>query len=168
MTMSFFRKLSAALILLSILAIQPALAEDAMDQSVMIAGQIKNARQLTVDDLRKMPATTVSVSFVTGHGPVTGTFSGVLLWTLLSDAVLVDGPGKGAALRHVIAITGQDGYSVALSFGELSPDFEGKSVILALTKDGKPLDPKEGIRLVVPGDKHAGRSVRGVLKITVQ
>jgi len=53
-------------------------------------------------------------------------------------------------LRHVIILTGRDGYAVVLSASELAPDFEGKSVILALTRRGEPIKPEEGVRLIVP------------------
>jgi len=38
-------------------------------------------------------------------------------------------------------------------------------VIIAYEKDSKPLD---SLRLIVPGDAHAGRGVRDLAKITVQ
>jgi DMSO/TMAO reductase YedYZ molybdopterin-dependent catalytic subunit len=49
-----------------------------------------------------------------------------------------------------------------------APDFEGKSAILAITENGQPLPPEDGIRLIVPGDKHGGRAVRDVVKIDIQ
>lgn len=91
-----------------------------------------------------------------------------LLWTLLEKTVLIDGPEKGALLRHVITVTGRDGYAVVLSAGELAPNFEGKAAILAFAKDGQPLKPEEGIRSIVPGDKHGGRAVHDVVKVDVQ
>ena len=35
-------------------------------------------------------------------------------------------------------VTGADGYVVALAVGELDPEFEGKSVLVAYARDGKP------------------------------
>ena len=64
-------------------------------------------------------------------------------------------------------MTGRDGYSVALSLGELDPDFEGKAVILAYSKDGNRLSAQDGIRLIVPNDRHGGRAVRDVVAIAV-
>jgi hypothetical protein len=96
-----------------------------------ISGQVRNPHEVTIEELQRLPPTSVQISFVTGHGPEAGTFTGTLLWRILNDAVLIDGPGKNAGLRHTIIVTGRDGYSVALSLGELDPDFEGKAVILA-------------------------------------
>src|SRR5262249_36738003 len=116
----------------------------------------------------RMPATEVEVTYTGHHGTETGKFTGVLVWSLLEKAVMVDGPGKGAMLRHVITVNGRDGYAVVLAAGELAPDFAGKTVILAYARDGKPLKPGEGIRLIVPGDKRAGRAVRDVVGIDVK
>jgi DMSO/TMAO reductase YedYZ molybdopterin-dependent catalytic subunit len=167
----FFKPLrSAPLAALLFVALFAASARGAEPEPVglTIGGQVQNPQHLTVEDLQKLPMTSVSVSFVTGHGQEAGTYSGALLWTVLGNAVLVNGPAKGALLRHVVTVTGRDGYAVVLSAGELAPDFEGKSVILAIAKDGQPLAAGDGIRLIVPGDKHGGRAVRDVAKIDVQ
>lgn len=133
-----------------------------------IEGQVQYPTHLTVDALKNIPETDVSVSHVTGHGQETATYQGALLWRLLSDAVLINGQGKGALLRHSIVVTGRDGYAVVLSVGELAPDFEGKSVIIAYSKDGRPIPTDEGLKLIVPGDKHGGRAVRDVTNIEVR
>ncbi len=162
--------LAAALLSLTPVFASPATtasAAPATDAGFTIEGQVQHSQHFTAEDLEKLPATKVSVSYVTGHGQESGIYSGVLLWTLLNEAVLIDGPSKGGLLRHVMTITGRDGYSVVLSAGELAPDFEGKSVIMAYSKDNQPLAPAEGIRLIVPGDKHGGRAVRDVVKIDI-
>ncbi|HTW33080.1 MAG TPA: hypothetical protein VMD53_00575 [Rhizomicrobium sp.] len=139
----------------------PAIAEDA---AVAIGGQVRHPGRATVADLRKLPATTVTISFMTDKGQESATYTGALLWTVLGNAAPIDGPGKNARLRHTYLVTASDGCAVALSEGEIDPNFEAKSVILAYEKDGKP----SGIRLIVPGDKHGGRAVRDVVKIEVQ
>ena len=48
--------------------------------------------------------------------------------------------------------------------GEIDPRFEGKSVIVAYQKDGQPVS---SLRLIVPGDSHAGRDVRDLAELTV-
>jgi hypothetical protein len=85
--------------------------------------------------------------------------------TLVGDAVPIDGGGKNVRLRRSLSVTGRDGYAVALSFGELDPDFEGKQIVLAYAKDGKAL---ETIQLVVPGDRRGGRAVRDVVSVDVR
>jgi len=149
----------AAFTLLVCLA-SPAFADD----SVAIGGQVQHPGPVTVADLQKLPATTVSISFMTDKGQESATYTGALLWTVLGNAAPIDAPGKNSSLRHTYLVTASDGYAVAVSEGEIYPHFEGKSVILAYAKDGKP----SGIRLIVPGDKHGGRAVRDVVKIEVR
>jgi len=135
--------------------------------AVAISGRVHHPQSLMLLDLQNLPPTHVQVSFVTGHGTETGDYTGVLLWTVLVNAVEIDEPGRNARLRHTFLVTGRDGYGVVLSEGEIDPDFEGKSVILAYAKDGKPLDAGDGIRLIVPNDRHGGRAVRDVANIDV-
>jgi hypothetical protein len=54
-----------------------------------------------------------------------------------------------------------------LPSGELDPHYEGKPVILAYA-GGEPPASITAPRLVVPGDKHGGRSVRNVASIEVR
>lgn len=145
------------------LAASSAMAQNA--PSVSIAGQVQHPQSLSLEDLQKLPAATLSVSFQTDAGPEAATYKGVLLWTVISGAGLVNAPGKNANLRHTFLVTARDNYAAALSDGELDPRYEGKSVLLAYEKDGKPLDY---IRLVVPGDHHGSRAVRDVVRIDVQ
>ena len=63
-------------------------------------------------------------------------------------------------------VTGSDGYSAALALGEIAPAFEAKRVIVADQTDSRPLGPGH-FRLVVPGDRYGGRSVRDVVRIAV-
>jgi hypothetical protein len=125
---------------------------------------VKAPAQLWIDDLKKLPQMTVTISQATDHGPVNATFTGALLWTVIDNAGWINGPEKNAYLRHTIIVTGKDGYAAALSEGEIDPKLEGKQVILAVSKDGTPL---ERPRLVVPGDAHASRSVQDVTAIEI-
>ncbi len=78
-----------------------------------------------------------------------------------------DRPGEAAAaVRETVLVTGSDGYSAALALGEIAPAFEAKRVIVADQADSQPLGPGH-FRLVVPGDRYSGRSVRDVVRIAV-
>jgi hypothetical protein len=126
-------------------------------------------QRLVLDDtlLKSLPAVSVDVTFETGEGKKSGHYTGVLLWSLIEKAGLIDEPGKNSALKHTLIVTGRDGYVVALAVGELDPHYEGKSVILAYA-GGEPLTSNTALRLIVPGDVHGGRSVRDVLTIEVR
>lgn len=88
----------------------------------------------------------------------------MLLWTLIERAK-VDDPAKWGELRHVLAVTAQDGYLLMVSIGEIDPNFDNAPVMLAYARDGKPLP---ALRLVFPDDKHGERDVRDVMRIEVR
>ena len=129
------------------------------EDRAVLRGSVK--QELILDEvlLKSLPAVTVDVTFETGEGKKSGSYTGVLLWSLLEKAVPIDEPGKNASLRHTLLIAGRDGYAVALAFGEIDPHYEGKSVILAYAGSEPPAS-FGALRLVVPGDAHGGRSVR--------
>ena len=148
------------------LTAEPALRDTTLE--LTIDGQVQKSLNLSLGDIQTFPPTSVSATFVTGHGREGGVYTGVLLWTLLTTASIVD-PDPKQHLRHVIlATSGTDQYVVAISIGELDPKFEGKSVIVAYAKDGKPLDAQDGLRLIVPGDAHGGRAVKDVAHFEVR
>lgn len=140
----------------------------AADAGIAITGAVQHPQTLSLADLEKQPPVTVHVSLVTGHGPEIGDFTGAALWPILQSIGTVDAPGKNSALRHTITISGSDGYAIALSYGELNPDLGNAGAILAYQKNGQPLDPKDGIRLIVSTDKRGGRAVHNVVTIEVR
>jgi DMSO/TMAO reductase YedYZ molybdopterin-dependent catalytic subunit len=142
-----------------LLAAVPALAD------VLVDGQVRQPHPWTLAELKALPPASAEVTYMTGHGEENARFTGVPLWTLLGEAKLADEQGKMPGLRHSVLVSGRDGYSVALSFGEFDPDFEGKAVLLAWQRDGKDL---EAPQLVVPGDKRGGRYVHDVVRIEVK
>ena len=148
----------------AIMGAAPAAAGTSVSQRLEIQGRVAHPQVLTVADLRQLPPTTVTVTQVAEHGPQTASYTGVLLWTLLDHASLVDEPGRKTHLRHTILARGTDDYTVALGLGEVDPNFEGKPVIVALARNGKPMPSLE---LIVPGDKHAGRDVHDLDAIRV-
>src|SRR5215469_15119820 len=101
-------------------------------------GKVKHPQHWTIDDLRKLPAQHVVVSYLTERGPVTASFTGVPLWSLIETAG-IDDDAKGAVIRHAIRITASDGWVVVTSTGELAPDFGAKPALVAYERDGKQL-----------------------------
>lgn len=114
--------------------------------------------------LASLPSVTLRVAFNTDHGPMTATFQGPLLWTILvHEGAVVPAHPRDAA-RQVLLVTGQDGYSAVLALGEIAPPFEGKQAILADSMNGSPLGPGHW-RLVIPGEHRGGRDVRDVVRL---
>ncbi len=151
-----------------VLLAQSAAAEDRA--SLSIGGAVDHPRAWNAADLAKEPATTETVFLHTGHGVVSGSFNGVLLWTLLQEAGIKAASGaKNDVIRHSVLVTGADGYSALLSLGEIDPEFGGDQAIIAISQDGKPIGDRGGFaRLIIPGDKAAGRAVEAVTSIEVR
>jgi DMSO/TMAO reductase YedYZ molybdopterin-dependent catalytic subunit len=135
-----------------------------------VAGQaaltIATGSAATLAMIAALPVVQVSVSFATAKGQFEARFAGPLLWSVLAKDGAVDPAQPRRQAGQTILVTGQDGYSAALAMGEVSPDFEGKSVILAESMNGHPLGPGH-LRLVIPGDRKGARNVRDVARITV-
>ncbi len=148
--------------IVALLAVSPALADP---PPVSVDGQVRNPRQWTLADLQQLPPVRVRVSYATNHGDVEAVYTGALLWSIIKQAAPIDGPGKGAFLRRVVLVTGDDGYAVAVASGEIDPNYAGKKVIVAYAMDGKPI--AQGLKLVVPDDSYDGRAVPGVAGLTV-
>jgi len=142
-------------------AVRPAVA-----QNVVVAQPAGQEHTLDLAAVRQLPAVEVRVSFLTGHGTEQATYTGPLLWSVLERAGEVEGDPR-TRLRRTVAVTGRDGYVAVLALAEIDPDFEGKQVIVAYQRDGQPI-PGDALRLVVPGDRRGGRSVRDVVRIEVR
>lgn len=138
----------------------------AADQSIVVATSTEQTHNIDPALVEQLPAVEKKTSFLTSHGPEQATYTGALLWSVLERAEMLGGDRR-ARLRRTILVTGRDGYSAVLALAEIDPEFEGKGVLLAYRRDGKPIDGN-GLRLVVPDDRHGGRSVRDVVRIDIR
>jgi ABC-type molybdate transport system substrate-binding protein len=124
------------------------------------------ARLLTPAALAALKPLVQHVVLAPEHGNQPADWSGPLLWDVLLAAGAVDAGKPGDQVRLTVRVTGADGYVAILALGELSPEFGGRSVQLADHLNGVPL-PGGSLRLVVPGEKRGGRSVRDVIRIDI-
>jgi DMSO/TMAO reductase YedYZ molybdopterin-dependent catalytic subunit len=161
------RPVFALLLLIAACVLFPAANAEAA-RSLTIDGRVAQKLHLAPADLMAMPTKEAEISFQTGHGAEKATYKGVELWDLVQRAKLADEKGNRPDLHHFALVTGRDGYAVVIALGEIDPDFEGKDVLIAYEKDGEPLGAKDGLRLVVPGDKHGGRAVRDVVRVEIR
>ncbi|MGX1788427.1 hypothetical protein ACWIGM_16880 [Bosea sp. NPDC055332] len=129
--------------------------------SLEITGSGGTRVQLGPASLDRLPRIEQSVAFLSSKGEQSGRFEGVLLWELLLSLGLAKQPSSHADLQRTFVVTGRDGYSVAFSLGEIIPDLGGRAVMVAERVDGRTLSDRDGLRLIVPGDKRGARSVRG-------
>ena len=159
-----------ALIGCSLLATTALADPPARSECFAIKGAVDHPRTVTLADLQHEAPTTETVFMHTGHGALTGTFTGVSLWTLLQEAGITLDPAKKNDIVHrVVIVTGTDGYSAVLSVAEIAPDFGGDQAIVAYQEAGKPIEGADGFaRLIVPGDKVARRAVGAIATIEVK
>jgi hypothetical protein len=125
-----------------------------------------SAKTVTPDLLAQLPAVPVTVSFESEHGARQASFEGPLLWTLLNRLGAVDVAAAREGVRQTLLISGRDGYTAVLALAEIAPAFEGKQVILAVRMNGELLEPGH-FRIVVPGDRRGGRSVRDFSRVEI-
>ena len=137
----------------------------AADVSLSVTGLVGHPLHLSMAELRAFPAMRVTATQASGRGPVKLDCTGAALSALLDKAVLNVGKANNASLGHTLLITADDGYVVALSLGEIDPDYGNIRPIIATECSGKPL---EAPRLVIPSDKHGGRAVKGMVAIAVK
>ena len=137
----------------------------AAEPSLAVTGLVAHPQHLSLADLRALPATHVAATQVSGRGPVALDCSGASLTALLKAAEPSFGAANNAKLAHTLLVTADDGYAVAISMGEIDPDYGHASAIIATDCGAKALATP---RLVVPGDVHGGRAVQGVVTIEVK
>ena len=124
-----------------------------------------DGRAVTVS-LDGMERTTV----ITGDRGIKTTFEGVAMRDVLTKAGIKLGEAlKGKALAQVVLATAKDGYQVAYAIAELDAAFTDQIVLVADTRDNRPLIADSGpLQIVVPLDKRAARWMRQVIKLELK
>ena len=105
----------------------------ATDRPIAVTGLVSTSLHLTMADLGSFPATHVSATQVSSHGPVPLDCTGVSLGAIVAKAALNVGSKNNANLAHTLLVTGDDGYAVALSLGEIDPNYGNAPAIIATT-----------------------------------
>lgn len=98
------------------------------------------------------------------------TTRGVLLREILQRAGVKLGKDlRGQMLVTYLFVKTADGYEVIFALPELDSLFTDNVILLADTRDGKPLPPEAGpLQIIVPHEKRHARWVRQVISLTVQ
>ena len=122
--------------------------------------------------LSALPATTQTVTYTSAGNPVTNTFTGTGLWTLLNSAggiTPIPNVKNSSLLNYVVAV-GSDGYQAVFSGGEINPRFGGSASapdMVAYADTNGPLTSSGFARAVVPGDTAGGRYVSNLANLYV-
>ncbi len=139
----------------------------AVVQCQQLAIQTESAKPivLTRADIEALPRVEVKTSGP--DAPVT--LAGVSLKALLEKAGVNFGESlRGKRLASCLLVEAADGYRVVIALPEIDPAFTDKQFVLAFSRNGKPLDEKEGpYRLVIPDEKRMARWVRQVTTLKI-
>jgi ABC-type molybdate transport system substrate-binding protein len=122
---------------------------------------------LPFERLAALKPMTQRVGFLTSQGEQQNEWTGPLLWDVLAASGVADAMKPAEHVRLAVRVTGADGYTAIVALAEISPQFAGRPIQLADHLNGALL-PDHGLRLVVPGDKRGGRSVRDVVRIDIE
>jgi DMSO/TMAO reductase YedYZ molybdopterin-dependent catalytic subunit len=141
------------------------------ESSLEVRGNVSNPHRIDAAELRRLPR--VETRTPDSHNPDKEiVYSGTPLIEVLKASGLrleSDEAGFRETVAMTVLVDGADGYRVVFALAELSPDFTDHVILLADTKDGQPLPPREGpFRLVVPGEKRPARWVRQVAMVEVR
>jgi DMSO/TMAO reductase YedYZ molybdopterin-dependent catalytic subunit len=132
---------------------------------------VLNPGTYTLSSLAALPAVRLTATYKAGGTPVTGTYTGVSLWTLLNDAGLITDPDvKNDVLRQYVEAIGSDGYAAIFSLGEIDPMFGDQPDLVAYADTDGQLGPdgEDGFaRIVVPGDIAGGRYISNLVALEV-
>lgn len=139
-------------------------AQSGVIPSISFSGELPSPFELSMEELKAMPQSDVSVK---DRDEEVHSFQGVLLIDLLKKAGLEFGKGiKGKAQAQYLLVEAADDYKVIFSLPEIDPEFSGKQILLAHSRDGIPLEEGVGpFRFVVPEEKLHARWVRDVVAV---
>lgn len=136
---------------------------------VAVSGAVLDPNLYNLPDLK--PVTTEAVTYAAGGTPVSDTYIGITLRTLLDVAGGVDvTTAKNDILSKYVVATGADGYKAAFSLGEIDPKFGDQPVLVATSDTAGQLGPQgsDGLaRMVVPGDHAGGRYISDLVDLHV-
>ena len=126
----------------------------------------KSPQILERSDIVRLPHKTVKVG-VFGSKP--SIYSGVPLKELLEHAGAIFGSARQQAnLGSIVVIEPVDGPSVLFAMAEFDSALSGKRILLADSKDGKPLEAPEGpFRIIAADEKEPTRWAKQVWAIYI-
>lgn len=133
-------------------------------KNISIVTEKGRSLSLTSAQLAKMPRIEITAK---DHDGAEAVFSGIELKTILSSAGAKFGKElRGPEIGQYVIVEAADGYRAVYSLTDLDQDFADKVVILADSKAGTPLDPKNGPwQVVATNEKKHARWVRQVIRL---
>ncbi|CAO5167989.1 putative molybdopterin-dependent oxidoreductase [Frankia sp. AiPs1] len=135
---------------------------------VLLLGRIAHPVLLDVRALAtRYPQHTQTVTFQSGAGKQTHTYTGPLLYDVLQAAKpSFRADVKNDSLRYAVVVHASDNYESVVSWPEIDPGYANTESLLAVTEDGKSL-AADGPRLTAPKDTKGGRYVSNVISVAL-
>lgn len=126
-----------------------------------VGGLVRQKLSLSVEDLREMAKRRGQAE--------AGGYGGIRLPDLLEEADIKQDERQALRRTYVVAVA-TDGYQAVFSWGELFNTPVGRSVLVAVERDGAPLRDGEGkIALVSLADERQGpRHVKWLVRVDVR
>lgn len=141
-------------------------AEQAQASGLIVQRAGKSPQTLSLETIAGLKSFSQRAALGGGADETGNQWTGPLLWDVLAAAGMVEEARPRDQARLAVRITGADGYMAVVALGEISPQFADRPIQLADHMNGMPL-PSPGLRLIVPGDRLGGRSVRDVVRIDI-
>lgn len=157
----------AGLIIFSLALV--AAAQTSAPKEAVLRVEVQNGKtqDLTAKDLAKFTRREVKAK---GHDEKESIYGGVNLSDILlaAGAKLGKDELRGKELAAYLLVEAADGYKATFAIAELSSEFTDRVILLADTRDGKPLAASQGFwQIIVPDDKKHGRWVRQVVSLKI-
>jgi Oxidoreductase molybdopterin binding domain len=163
-----------AVLLLNSIASSPLQAgcPGGVSTSFTVTGEVTNRAVFDLSAIQQFAPAQENVTYFAAGSVSTESFTGVLLWDLLSNAPvngIVTNPNiKNDILHKVVIVTGTDCYQSVFGAGEFDPSFGDSQIMVAYATGGQPLGNQGFARIVVPRDKEGGRFVSNIANIEVR
>jgi DMSO/TMAO reductase YedYZ molybdopterin-dependent catalytic subunit len=133
--------------------------------TLVVDGEVETRISLSPDDLRAMNRQRVQADDQRGRAIYEG---GPLAEILRRAGVSIGrAPLQGRTPTSLVIAASPDGFRAVFTLAELDPSSSDRRVLVAHTRDGRPLGPEGPLRIIAPGDKYPARSVRNVVRLTV-
>ena len=168
---TLFFSLAWMLCLWSIESVRSQDKTGAASDSLDLRGDLPNPRLISAAELHQLPR--METHTTDPHEPGKEiVYAGTPLIEVLKAGGLrldADKAGIRETLTITVVVEAADGYRAVFALAELDPELTDRMILLADTKDGQPLSPREGpFRIIVPGEKRPSRWVRQVTVVTVR
>ena len=153
-----------ALLLVAVFTATAVVAQErstSVSTQLSVTGEVQNALKLSLDDMRGIAKRRGAAA--------AGAYGGVRLIDVLEEADIRRDAPRALRRTYIVAFA-TDGYQALFSWGELYNSPIGKGALVAIERDGKPLQDGEGRFTLISAadDKPGPRHVKWLSRIDVR